>query len=68
MIAARDMVGQCLPLLPERRDQAIDPAPVLGALADDVDIGIVHGAHLIVGDDGPLHGQPAVAADLGIRA
>ena len=44
-------------VLPGGRDQAVDLAAVLGALADRVDVGVV-GAQLVVDDDAALHLQP----------
>ena len=65
-VAAGDVVGEDLGLLPERRDQAVDPAAVLRALADDIDVGVVDRAHVVVDHDGALDGQPAAHADLGV--
>ena len=37
IVTARHVIGKDLDLIPERRDEAIDPAPVLGAFAHDID-------------------------------
>jgi hypothetical protein len=65
--AAGDVVGEDLGLLPQRRHQAVDPPAVLGAFADDIDVGIVDRAHVIVDHDGALDGEPAAQPDLGVR-
>jgi hypothetical protein len=58
-------VGQDDGLLPSGRDQAVDLAAVLGALADRVDVGIV-GAQLVVDDDAPLDLEPGSDRDVGV--
>ena len=52
------MVGEYLGLFPQRGHQTVDLAAVLGALTDDVDVVVVHRAHVVVGDDGAFDGQP----------
>ena len=63
----RDVVGENLRLLPQRRDQAVDAAAMLRAFADHIDVGVVHRAHVVVDDDGALDGEPAAQPDLRIR-
>jgi len=65
--AARDVIGKDLGLLPQRRHQAVDPPAVLSAFADDIDVGVVDRAHVIVDHDGALDGEPAAQSDLRIR-
>ena len=61
------MVGEHHGLLPQRRDQAVDLAAVLHALAHRVDVVVVHGAHLVVDHDRPLDGEAAGHRELGVR-
>ena len=65
-LGAGEDVGQDDGVLPGRRDQAVDLAAVLGALADRVDVGVV-GAQLVVDDDAALHLQPGPDGDVGAR-
>ena len=65
-VAAGDVVGEDLGLIPQRRHQPVDLAPVLGAFADDVDARVIDRAHLVVDDDGALHRQAGAHADLGV--
>ena len=66
-VGAGDVVGEHHGLLPQRRDQAVDLAAVLDALADRVDVRVVHGAHLVVDDDRPLDGEPAGDGEVDVR-
>ncbi len=61
-----DVVGEHLGLLPQWRHQAIDLAPVLRTLTDRIDVGVVQAAHLVVDDDGALHGQPGPYGQLAV--
>ena len=67
-VAAGDVVGEHLGLVPQRGHQAVDHAAVLRALADDVDIHVVDRAHVVVDHDRALHREPGPGADLGVGA
>jgi hypothetical protein len=66
-VGPRDPLGEHDRLLPQRRHEAVDLAAVLGALADDVDVRLVHRAHRVVDDDPPLDLETGARRELGVR-
>src|ERR1700730_15508276 len=56
-IALRNMVGEDFSLLPQWRDKAVNLAAMLGAFAQGIDIRIIHGAHMVVDDNGASDGK-----------
>ncbi|MEA2137894.1 MAG: hypothetical protein QOG56_1044, partial [Solirubrobacteraceae bacterium] len=66
-VGAGDLVGEHDRLLPQRRDEPVDLAAVLGALADDVDVRLVHRAHRVVDDDRALDLQAGALREVGVR-
>src|SRR5947209_8152151 len=61
------MVGKYFGLFPERCHETINVAAMLGALADNIDVGIIRGTQLVVDDDGPLHAESAALRNLSVR-
>src|SRR5439155_10432556 len=58
-------VGQAASLVVDRVDEAIEPAAVLGTLAERVDTRVA-GPQLVVDDDGPLDGEPGLPGHLDV--
>nr|BFE75725.1 hypothetical protein GCM10020092_090260 [Actinoplanes digitatis] len=67
-VGAGEVVGQHPGLLPQRGDQPVRLAAVLGTLADRVDVRLVRAAQLVIDDDAALHVQAAAFGQRRARA
>ena len=65
--APREPVGQDLRLFPERRDEAVQLTPVLGALADRVDPVRALAREIVADEDAAFHRQPGRLGELDVR-
>ncbi|AQA25381.1 nitrite reductase (NAD(P)H), large subunit domain protein [Rhodococcus sp. MTM3W5.2] len=66
-IRAGEVLGQHHGLLPHRRDEPVQLAAVLCALADRVHRTLVLAAHLVIDDDAAFDHQSTRAGQLGVR-